>query len=62
MSGTKFKLFAHAAAVALSVGAFAHSAHADADVGPSATSSDKIEEVTVHPDRRVGLFAEHARS
>jgi iron complex outermembrane receptor protein len=52
MSGTKFKLFAHAAAVALSVGAFAHSAHADADVGPSATSSDKIEEVTVTATKR----------
>ena len=49
MSGTKFKLFAHAAAVALSVGAFAHSANAaEADT----KNSDKIEEVTVTATKR----------
>jgi iron complex outermembrane receptor protein len=48
MSGTKFKLFAHAAAVALSVGAFAHGAKAD-DAG---ANSDKIEEVTVTATKR----------
>jgi iron complex outermembrane receptor protein len=49
MSGNKFKLFAHAATVALSVGAFAQSARADADVAPN---SDKIEEVTVTATKR----------
>jgi len=50
MSGSKFKLFAHAAAVALSVGAFAQGVKAD-DAGPSATP-DKIEEVTVTATKR----------
>jgi len=50
MSGSKFKLLTHAAAVALSVGAFAHSVKA-ADTSPSATS-DKIEEVTVTATKR----------
>jgi len=50
MSGTKFKLFAHAAAVALSVGAFAHSAKAD-EAGPNA-NADRIEEVTVTATKR----------
>lgn len=50
MSGSKFKLFTHAAAVALSVGAFTHYAKAD-DAGPNGTS-DKIEEVTVTATKR----------
>ena len=50
MSANKFKLFAHAAAVALSVGAFAPMARAaDADTNKN---SDKIEEVTVTATKR----------
>ena len=50
MSGTKFKLFAHAAMVAISVGAFAQAAKAD-EAGAN-TPSDKIEEVTVTATKR----------